>query len=407
MVATQNIIDQEKMAVVLQEVAGSQYNNHFYPTISGVARSINYYPLGDEKPEDGVVQMGLGLGKYIVDGNQGLRFSPLHANKILQLTDVDTALKDTQTRFYSLSTDPIVGDFSVDDSFNFMKLGLKEADADGTLRYISSTYDPNDMVIRDGYYPGGRKIISFVHILEHNMLPLADVLDKVLKICRSEMGREVEIEFAVNLKNQREAVFYLLQIRPIVDSKEVVSEDLSLIDPNDTIMHSKNALGHGTMTNIQDFVYVKTEAFNPANNQLIAREIEDLNRKFIESDINYVLVAPGRWGSSDSWLGIPIKWPHISQARIIGEITLDQYRIDPSQGSHFFQNLTSLGVAYFTINPFIDNGGFFNEKFLNEQPAIYETEFIRHVTLENSFTVKVNGKKKIGVVMKPEKQAKG
>ncbi|NLB42086.1 MAG: phosphoenolpyruvate synthase, partial [Clostridiales bacterium] len=181
MVATQNIIDQEKMAVVLQEVAGSQYNNHFYPTISGVARSINYYPLGDEKPEDGVVQMGLGLGKYIVDGNQGLRFSPLHANKILQLTDVDTALKDTQTRFYSLSTDPIVGDFSVDDSFNFMKLGLKEADADGTLRYISSTYDPNDMVIRDGYYPGGRKIISFVHILEHNMLPLADVLDKVLK----------------------------------------------------------------------------------------------------------------------------------------------------------------------------------------------------------------------------------
>ena len=407
MVATQNIIDQEKMAVVLQEVAGSQYNNHFYPTISGVARSINYYPLGDEKPEDGVVQMGLGLGKYIVDGNQGLRFSPLHANKILQLTDVDTALKDTQTRFYSLSTDPIVGDFSVDDSFNFMKLGLKEADADGTLRYISSTYDPNDMVIRDGYYPGGRKIISFVHILEHNMLPLADVLDKVLKICRSEMGREVEIEFAVNLKNQREAVFYLLQIRPIVDSKEVVSEDLSLIDPNDTIMYSKNALGHGTMTNIQDVVYVKTEAFNPANNQLIAREIEDLNRKFIESDINYVLVAPGRWGSSDSWLGIPIKWPHISQARIIGEITLDQYRIDPSQGSHFFQNLTSLGVAYFTINPFIDNGGFFNEKFLNEQPAIYETEFIRHVTLENSFTVKVNGKKKIGVVMKPEKQAKG
>ena len=245
MVATQNIIDQEKMAVVLQEVAGSQYNNRFYPTISGVARSINYYPLGDEKQEDGVVQMGLGLGKYIVDGNQGLRFSPLHANKILQLSDVNTALKETQTRFYSLSTDPIVEDFSIDDSFNLKKLGLKEADSDGTLQYISSTYDPNDMVIREGYYPGGRKIISFVHILQHNMLPLADVLDKVLKICRNEMGREVEIEFAVNLISQREAIFYLLQIRPIVDSKEVISEDLSLIDPNDTIMYSKNALGHG------------------------------------------------------------------------------------------------------------------------------------------------------------------
>lgn len=402
MVATQNIIDQEKMAVVLQEVAGSQYNNRFYPTISGVARSINYYPLGDEKQEDGVVQMGLGLGKYIVDGNQGLRFSPLHANKILQLSDVNTALKDTQTRFYSLSTDPIVEDFSVDDSFNLKKLGLKEADSDGTLRYISSTYDPNDMVIRDGYYPGGRKIISFVHILQHNMLPLADVLGKVLKICRKEMGREVEIEFAVNLKSQREAIFYLLQIRPIVDSKEVVSEDLSVIDPNNTIMYSKNALGHGSMKDIQDIVYVKTEGFNPANNQLIAREIEDLNKKFTDSDINYVLVAPGRWGSSDQWLGIPIKWPHISQARIIGEITLDQYRIDPSQGSHFFQNLTSLGVAYFTINPFIENGGFFNEEFLNGQEAVYETKYIRHVAFEKPFTIKVNGKKKIGVVMKPD-----
>ena len=402
MVATQNIIDQEKMAIVLQEVAGSQHNNHFYPTISGVARSINYYPMGDEKPEDGVVQMGLGLGKYIVDGNQGLRFSPLHSNKILQLTDVNTALKETQTRYYALSTESIKENFSVDDSFNLLKLSLKDADADGTLRYISSTFDPNDLIIREGYYPGGRKIISFVHILQHNMLPLPEILDKVLKICKSEMGREVEIEFAVDLKNQREATFYLLQIRPIVDAKEVVSEDLSLIDPNDTLMFTKNALGHGSITNIQDVVYIKTEGFNPANNQLIAREIEDLNKKFIEGDKYYVLIAPGRWGSSDPWLGVPVKWPHISQARIIGEITLDQYRIDPSQGSHFFQNLTSLGVAYFTINPFIENGGFFNEDFLNEQEAVFETKFIRHVTFATPFSAKVNGKKKIGVVMKPE-----
>ena len=403
MAATQNVIDQEKMAVVLQEVAGSQYKNHFYPTISGVARSINYYPLGDEKPEDGVVQIGLGLGKYIVDGNQGLRFSPLHSKKILQLTDVDMALKDTQNRFYALSTDTIKEEFSTDEAFNFFKLGLKDAEADGTLRYVSSTYDPNDIVIRDGFYPGGRKIISFVHILQHNMLPLAEVLDKVLKICRKEMGREVEIEFAVDLKNQREATFYLLQIRPIVDLKEVVSEDLSLIDHKDTIMYSENALGHGVMSNIHDVVYVKTECFNPSNNQLVAREIEDLNNKFIESDKNYMLVAPGRWGSSDPWLGIPIKWPHISQARVIGEITLDKYRIDPSQGSHFFQNLTSLGVVYFTINPFVNNGGFFNEDFLNQQPASFETEFIRHVTLKEPFNVKVNGKKKIGVVIKSEK----
>ena len=402
MIATQNIIDQEKMAIVLQEVAGSRYSDHFYPTISGVARSINYYPLGDEQPEDGVVQIGLGLGKYIVEGNQGLRFSPSHPNKILQLSSVDTALKETQTRFYALSMNPITEDFSVDDSFNFHKLGLKDAEADGPLRYISSTYDPNDMVIRDGFYPGGRKIISFVHILQHNQLPLADILDKVLKICREEMGREIEIEFAVDLKNQREATFYLLQIRPIVDLKEIISEDLSLIDPKETILYSENALGHGSNSTLRDVIYVKTEGFNAANNPLIAREIEDLNKKFVQDDINYVLVAPGRWGSSDPWLGIPIKWPHISQAKIIGEITLDGYRIDPSQGTHFFQNLTSLGVGYFTINPFAEKGGFFDQDFLNKQPAKFETEFIRHVQFKDPFTVKMNGRKKIGVVMKPE-----
>ena len=406
MIATQNVVDQEKMAVVLQEVAGSRHNNHFYPTISGVARSINYYPLGDEKPEDGVVQMALGLGKYIVEGGQGLRFSPLHPKKILQLSSVDNALKDTQVRYYALSMSPIKQEFTVDDSFNLVKLGLKDAEAEGTLRFISSTYDPNDMIIRDGYYPGGRKIISFVHLLKHNLLPLAEVLDKVLKISRAEMGREVEIEFAVNLKNQREATFYLLQIRPIADVKKVVTEDLTLINPADSILHSSNVLGHGSINDIRDVVYVKTEGFTAANNSLIAREIEELNRRFIENYDNYVLVGPGRWGSSDSWLGIPIKWPHISQSRIICEITLDQYRINPSQGSHFFQNLTSLGVGYFTVNPFIENGGFFNQSFLDKQPALYETEYIRHVRFDNPFTIKINGKKKVGVVMKPENRDK-
>lgn len=402
MIATQNVIDQEKMAIVLQEVVGTEYNKYFYPTMSGVARSINYYPMGDEKPEDGVVQMGLGLGKYIVEGYQGLRFSPLHPKKILQLSTVESALKDTQTRFYALSTETIEQKFSVDESFNFMRLGLKDAEKHGSLRYISSTYDPNDMIIREGYYPGGRKIISFVHLLKHDMLPLAEMLDRILKICRIEMGREVEIEFAVDLKNQKEATFYLLQIRPIVDAKEVVTEDLTQIDFKDTLLHSSNVLGHGSITDISDVVYVKTEGFSAANNSLIAREIEDLNKKFITEEDNYVLIGPGRWGSSDSWLGIPIKWPHISQARLICEISLDQYRIDPSQGSHFFQNLTSLGVGYFTVNSFIDNGGFFNQAFLDKQPAKYETEYIRHIHFENPFTIKINGRKKVGVVMKPD-----
>ncbi len=404
MVATQNVVDQEKMAVVLQEVAGMPHNNRFYPTISGVARSVNYYPLGDELPEDGVVQMGLGLGKYIVEGNQGLRFSPLHPNKILQLSSVDTALKETQTRYYALNMEPIQQNFSVNDSFNLVKLALKDAEADDVLRFISSTYDHNDMVIRDGYYPGGRKIISFVHLLQHNMLPLAEMLDRVLKISRTEMGREVEIEFAVNLENLQQATFYLLQIRPIVDAKEVVTEDLTLIAPEDCILHSPHVLGHGSISNITDVVYVKTEGFTAANNSLIARELEDLNKRFIIDDDNYVLIGPGRWGSSDSWLGIPIKWPYISQARVICEITLDQYRIDPSQGSHFFQNLTSLGVGYFTVNSFIEDGGSFNQVFLDEQPALYETKYIRHVRFNNPFTIKINGKKKMGVVMKPSSE---
>lgn len=401
MIATQNVVDQEKMAIVLQEVAGSRYNNHFYPTISGVARSINYYPLGDEKPEDGVVQMALGLGKYIVEGSQGLRFSPLYPKKILQLSTIDSALKETQSHFYALSMHSIEQEFLVDDSFNLVKLDLQDADNDGTLRYIASTYDPVDMIIRDGYHPGGRKVVSFVHLLQHNMLPLAEMLDRVLKVARAEMGREVEIEFAVDLESLQQATFYLLQIRPIVDAKEVVTENLALIDPIHSILHSPNVLGHGIINDISDVVYVKTEGFTAANNVAIAQEIDALNKQFADDNNNYVLIGPGRWGSSDSWLGIPIKWPHISQARIICEVSLDQYRINPSQGSHFFQNLTSLGVGYFTVNPFIENGGFFNQAFLDEHPALYETEYIRHVRFDNPFTIKINGKKKMGVVMKP------
>lgn len=401
MIATQNVVDQEKMAIVLQEVAGSRYNNHFYPTISGVARSINYYPLGDEKPEDGVVQMALGLGKYIVEGCQGLRFSPLYPKKILQLSIIDSALKETQSHFYALSMHSIEQEFLVDDSFNLVKLDLQDADNDGTLRYIASTYDTVDMIIRDGYHPGGRKVVSFVHLLQHNMLPLAEMLDRVLKVARAEMGREVEIEFAVDLESLQQATFYLLQIRPIVDAKEVVTENLALIDPIHSILHSPNVLGHGIINDISDVVYVKTEGFTAANNVAIAQEIDALNKQFADDNNNYVLIGPGRWGSSDSWLGIPIKWPHISQARIICEVSLDQYRINPSQGSHFFQNLTSLGVGYFTVNPFIENGGFFNQAFLDEQPALYETEYIRHVRFDNPFTIKINGKKKMGVVMKP------
>ena len=428
MTATSNLIDQEKMAIVLQEVVGNRYNDHFYPTISGVARSLNFYPIGNEKAEDGIANIALGLGKYIVDGGQTLRFSPRHPHNILQMSTMDFALRETQTRYYALDLKNLAEQFSVDDSFNLLRLNLKDADADGSLKFIVSTYDPYDQIIRDGYYPGGRKILSFVNVLQHDVFPLADTLDQILHVGQEEMGRPIEIEFAVNVGQEEmgrpieiefavnidpmkteqsrggspTATFYLLQIRPIVDNKEVMEEDLTLVEQKDTILSSTSVLGHGIVTDVQDIIYVKTGAFNSANNQLIAYDIEKMNRGFTAEEKNYVLVGPGRWGSSDSWLGIPVKWPHISNARVIVECGLENYRVDPSQGTHFFQNLTSFGVGYFTINPF-KGDGWFDEEYLNSLPAVEETEYLRHVHFDKPIVIKMDGKKSLGVVLKPEK----
>lgn len=403
MTATSNVIDQEKMAIVLQEVVGSRYGDRFYPTISGVARSLNFYPIGNEKAEDGIANIALGLGKYIVDGGLTLRFSPRHPHNILQMSTLDFALRETQTRFSALDLKNEVKQFSVHDDFNLLNLSIKDADADGTLKYIASTYDPYDQMIQDGYYPGGRKIISFVNILQHDVFPLANVLDAILHVGQTEMGRAVEIEFAVNInpENQSQAVFYLLQIRPIVDNKEMLDEDLAQVKQEDTLLYSTRVLGHGISNDVYDIVYVKSNAFNASKNQLIAYEIEKINRRFTDEQKTFVLVGPGRWGSSDTWLGIPVKWPHISNARVIVESGLENYRIEPSQGTHFFQNLTSFGVGYFTIDPF-KNDGWFDEAYLNALPAVEETEYIRHVRFEQPIVVKMDGKKSIGVVMKPE-----
>lgn len=402
MTVTSNLIDQEKMAIVLQEVVGNRYNDRFYPTISGVARSLNFYPIGNEKAEDGIANIALGLGKYIVDGGQTLRFSPRHPHNILQMSTMDFALRETQTRFYALDLKNLADQFSVDDSFNLLRLNLKDADADGSLKFIVSTYDPYDQVIRDGYYPGGRKILSFVNVLQHEVFPLADTLDQILHVGQDEMGRPIEIEFAVNIDPQNPgfATFYLLQVRPIVDNKEVMEEDLTLVEQEDTILTSTSVLGHGIVTDVQDIIYVKTGAFCSSNNQSIAYDIEKMNRQFTGEEKNYVLVGPGRWGSSDSWLGIPVKWPHISNARVIVECGLENYRVDPSQGTHFFQNLTSFGVGYFTINPF-KGDGWFDEGYLNSLPAVEETEYLRHVRFDKPVVIKMDGKKSLGVVLKP------
>lgn len=402
MQATSNVIDQEKMAVILQEVVGTQYGDRYYPSISGVARSVNYYPINDEQAEEGTVSLALGLGKYIVDGGLTLRVCPYHPDKVLQTSEMEMALRETQTRFYALDLKNMGQNFSLDDGFNLLKLPVKEAEADGSLNYIASTYDPYDMVIRDGIYPGGRKVITFANILQHDVFPLPRILQLVQKYGQGEMRRPVEIEFAVNFNaKEKNGTFYLLQIRPMVDMKADLAEDLNLIPSEQILLRSENALGQGVMDDIQDVIYVKTDGYSASNNQLIAYDIEKLNRRFLDEGKHYVLVGPGRWGSSDTWLGIPVKWPNISAARVIVEAGLTNYRVDPSQGTHFFQNLTSFGVGYFTVNAYI-NDGIYNQELLNSMPAVEETKFLRWVHFDKPLTVKMNGKKKVGVVQLPD-----
>ena len=390
MMATSNLIDQEKMAVILQEVAGKQYDTRFYPTFSGVARSVNYYPIGMEKAEEGTVNLALGLGKYIVDGGVCLRVCPAHPDHVLQTSELEIALRDTQTRFYALDLSDSKLEFDVNDGFNLKKLSVKEADKDGAVRYICSTYDPYDQVLREGYYEGGRKVISFCGVLQHNIFPLPRLLQLILKYGEAEMRRPVEIEFAVNLNDDKTGEFYLLQIRPMVDNRMMLDEDLTAIPDEETLIRSHSAIGHGIINDITDIIYVKTDDYRPSLNPEIAEEIERLNRPMLDSQQGYVLIGPGRWGSSDPWLGIPVKWPHISAARIIVEAGLDSFQVDPSQGTHFFQNLTSLGVCYLTINEFRGDGHW-NKALLDSMPAVEETEHVRHVRFPSPFTIKVDG----------------
>ncbi len=404
MTATQNVIDQEKMAVILQQVVGNCYGDRYYPSFSGVARSLNYYPIGDEKPEEGTVNLALGLGKYIVDGGLTLRFSPYHPTQVLQTSELEIALRETQTRFYALDMKGMEGDFSVNDGFNLLKLPVKEAEKDGALQYIASTFDPYDQVIYDGLYPGGRKLITFANILQHDAFPLSEILKLSMHCGEEGMRRPVEIEFACTLNdnNGKVGTFYLLQIRPIVDNSAALDEDLGQMADENLVLRSNNSLGHGIINDVYDIVYVKTEGYSASKNYDIADEIEQVNRRFIEEGKEYILVGPGRWGSSDHWLGIPVKWPHISGARLIVEAGLSHYRVDPSQGTHFFQNLTSFGVGYFTINSFM-NDGIYDENWLNSLPAVHETKYIRHVHVSQPLVIKMDGKKNVGIVIKPDK----
>lgn len=406
--ATQNIIDQEKMAIVIQEVVGSSHTSekggdvrhYFYPTLSGVARSLNFYPIGEEKPEEGIANIAFGLGKYIVDGGRTLRYSPRHPRHILQLGTTEMALRETQHDFYALDVDNLFSSIETDDAFNLSRLTIREAEAHGTLRLAVSTYDAADHVIRDGYYPGGRKVVTFSPILQHGAFPLSETIGHLLDIGRKEMGRPVEIEFVMDIR-EGVAHFYLLQIRPIVSNKEGLDEGAPAVGTGPVVVSSARVLGNGIIDDVADIVYVKTAGYRPADNPDIAAELEQINVVLAAEGRGYVLIGPGRWGSSDPWLGIPVKWPQICNARVIVESALDSYRVDPSQGTHFFQNLTSFEVGYFTIAPFAGDGSI-DEELLTTFKTITETAHVRHVRGQQPFLVRMDGRHQRGEIFAPE-----
>ncbi|MFW6224108.1 MAG: PEP/pyruvate-binding domain-containing protein [Bacteroidota bacterium] len=405
MEATANVIDEEKMGIVLQEVCGTRRDDLgdlFAPTISGVARSINFYPIGSEKPGDGIASVAIGLGKYIVEGAQTLRFSPRYPKKVLQLSSPDMALRDTQKYFYALDlkSDSFIP--SVDDAVNLKRIKIKEVAESPDFKHVFSTYDFTNNMLRDGVNYTGKKIVTFANILKSNVFPLAEILQDVLEIGQRAMNNPIEIEFAVNMNTPKghPMVFSMLQIRPIVEQKDQIKVDIEHdVQPSDTIIYSNSALGNGEIRNLQDVVYVKPDSFDASKNTRIADDVEKLNAKFREKKENYILIGPGRWGSSDPWLGIPVKWPQISQARLIVESGLPDYRIDPSQGTHFFQNLTSFQVGYFTVNPH-ENDGHYDVEFLDKQEAVYEDEYLRHIRFKEPLIVKIDGKKNKGVLFK-------
>ena len=409
--ATRNVIDQEKMAIILQEVIGTQHEGDvFFPSFSGVGRSLNYYPLDGEAAEDGVAQVAVGLGKYIVDGGMALRFCPRRPANVLQTSTLDLALRDTQTKLCALSSKPFNDtSMSVDDSFNIVERNIQDFAGKTVLDYMVSTYDfTNDMLI-DNNIGRGRRVVTFANILRDNVYPLAPAVDFMLTTGQKAMRRPIEIEFAGEItpasqrRTKGKGHIYWLQIRPIIDRKDMVENSMLEAPDSEIIVKSTQALGHGTIDAIHNIVYVRPDKFDSAHTRQIAAQVAEINKTFANTDENYILIGPGRWGTSDPALGIPVKWPEIAQARLIVEAALGNYRIEPSQGTHFFQNLTSFGVGYFTIDP-ADKNGVFDSEYLNSLPATHETEYVRVVHFDKPLRIGIEGRRHIGVVLKPENE---
>ncbi len=404
MQATMNIIDEERMGIVLQEVVGNRHGNYFYPTISGVARSVNFYPIAPETSKDGIANVALGLGRQIVEGGVSLRFSPVYPQKSLQLSTPEITLRETQKTFFAIDLDNNSFVPSVNDGVNLKKLDIRVAQEDGELRWIGSIYDYHNRVIREGSHHKGAPLVTFSKLLKYDAFPLAEIVNKVLAMGCKEMNQPVEVEFAVDLQMpQKRSVFYLLQIRPIVESEENTGVNLKDINKDETLIYSSSALGNGVNNDIREVVFVKSKNFKQKDLSHLVPTIEKINQEILDRGKNYILVGPGRWGSQDPWLGIPVRWAQISGAAVIVETAIKGFSPDPSQGTHFFQNVTSLRVGYLTVNTNNDIDKF-DENFLLEKSTIYEDEYIKHVCLDDAVTVKLDGKNGLGAVFYPDEE---
>lgn len=389
--ATANVISEEKMAIVIEEVCGSEDQGYYFPTLSGVARSLNYYPIGYERAEDGIAKVAFGLGKAVVDGEQVLRFSPKYPQNILQTSVPALAMRDTQQVMYALNLQPDKFKTSLDDAVNLEKIKIADCGSFRNIKHVASTWDMQNMRMTDSSLVEGIKVITFAHILKYNTFPLAEILVELLAIAEREMKCCVEIEFAANLdRGDKLNIFNVLQIRPIAEGAAGAAVDWSKVDTSDALIYSESALGTGAVNGVCDVVYLREENFNPASTEKIAEEVTRLNAKMREEGRGYVLVGFGRWGSSNPWLGVPVKWSDISEAKVIVECGLDNFRIEPSQGTHFFQNLTSFGVGYITVNPYINDGSLDFDK-LNAMPATYESDFVRCVRFDNPLEICIDG----------------
>jgi CheY-like chemotaxis protein len=399
-------LEEEKMAVIIQKLIGVRHGDRFYPDFSGVARSHNYYPIGPMSAVDGIASVALGLGKTVVDGGRALRFCPKYPKHLVQFSTVEDALNYTQRDFWALD---IPGETCGEDprrEFLLTAYGLDAAEEDGTLNALGSTYSPENDAIYDGISRQGTRIVSFAQILKGDYFPLMKILDLMLELGSKGMSAPVEIEFAVNMSatNTELREFHLLQMRPMVINFE--REHLKLKEPikGEVICKSSSVLGNGIIRDIKDIVVVDADRFNRSESPIAAREISLYNMELTSREIPYLLIGVGRWGSADPWLGIPVMWDDIWGAKVIVESDLTDFSIAPSQGTHFFQNITALKVGYFTVNP-AAGGGFINWKWLSGQKAVSEKQYARHIHLEDPLLVVMDGHTQEGIIAQAENES--